>query len=278
MNSLVKNIIYKFLIIFYCYQFALSLVYNGVPETRTSITVDQSGKGNFTKVQDAINFIPANNSHWIRVHIRAGIYNEKVIIPREKPFIVLEGDGRRKTIIQASDGGTFFQSTTFSLLAANFVARNITFKNIRDHKSDFIWAPAAVITGDKAAFYECGFISLQDTLTDNLGRHYFESCYIQGAVDFIWGDGQSIYQKCTINVTYDLTRTSEVGYITAQARHSANSQSGFVFIRCIILGTARQTYLGRAYTQYSRVLFYNSTLGQVITPEGWSAWSYIGRE
>ncbi|KAK8637969.1 hypothetical protein V6N13_136417 [Hibiscus sabdariffa] len=35
------------------------------------------------------------------------------------------------------------------------------------------WAPAALINADKASFYRCGFVSVQDTLTDSEGRHYF---------------------------------------------------------------------------------------------------------
>jgi hypothetical protein len=27
-----------------------------------------------------------------------------------------------------------------------------------------------------------------------LGRHYFKNCFIQGSIDFIFGDGQSLYQ------------------------------------------------------------------------------------
>jgi len=56
-----------------------------------------------------------------------------------------------------------------------------------------------VVYGDKTAFYECGFVGVQDTLTDLVGRHYFESCYIEGYVDFIWGYGQSIYQVCAFS-------------------------------------------------------------------------------
>lgn len=56
-----------------------------------------------------------------------------------------------------------------------------------------LWAPAALIMGDEASFYRCGFASVQDTLSDFQGRHYYESCYIEGAVDFIWGNGQSYF-------------------------------------------------------------------------------------
>lgn len=51
-----------------------------------------------------------------------------------------------------------------------------------------------MIAGDKSAFYRCGFAGYQDTLWDDQGRHYFDHCSIQGAVDFIFGMGQSIYE------------------------------------------------------------------------------------
>ncbi|KAK6138515.1 hypothetical protein DH2020_027735 [Rehmannia glutinosa] len=55
-------------------------------------------------------------------------------------------------------------------------------------------AVAALIQSDKSAFYRCGFFGLQDTLWDVQGRHYFRLCTIQGAVDFIFGSGQSLYE------------------------------------------------------------------------------------
>lgn len=50
------------------------------------------------------------------------------------------------------------------------------------------------ITGDTAAFYGCHFVSGQDTLYDHQGRHYFKDCYIEGSIDFIFGDGLSLYE------------------------------------------------------------------------------------
>lgn len=51
-----------------------------------------------------------------------------------------------------------------------------------------------MIAGDKASFYRCSFYGVQDTLWDVEGRHYFKGCFIEGAVDFIFGAGQSIYE------------------------------------------------------------------------------------
>lgn len=51
-----------------------------------------------------------------------------------------------------------------------------------------------MVGGDKIAFYHCAFYSPHHTLFDVAGRHYYESCYIQGNIDFIFGGGQSIFQ------------------------------------------------------------------------------------
>lgn len=48
--------------------------------------------------------------------------------------------------------------------------------------------------GDKGAFYGCGFYGNQDTLNDQMGRHYFKNCYIEGEIDFIFGNGRSLYK------------------------------------------------------------------------------------
>jgi hypothetical protein len=50
------------------------------------------------------------------------------------------------------------------------------------------------INGDQAAFWGCGFFGAQDTLHDDRGRHYFKECFIQGSIDFIFGDARSLYE------------------------------------------------------------------------------------
>jgi hypothetical protein len=55
-------------------------------------------------------------------------------------------------------------------------------------------AVALRITSDMAAFYNCAILGYQDTLYDHNGRHYFKDCFIQGSIDFIFGDGLSMYK------------------------------------------------------------------------------------
>lgn len=54
-------------------------------------------------------------------------------------------------------------------------------------------AVALRIAGDKAAFWGCGFFGSQDTLHDDKGRHYFRDCFIQGSIDFVFGNARSLY-------------------------------------------------------------------------------------
>ncbi|XP_043717875.1 putative pectinesterase 52 [Telopea speciosissima] len=137
-------------------------------------------------------------------------------------------------------------------------------------------ALAASIQGNKIFFYDCSFISVQDTLFDCSGLHYFKNCYIEGAVDFIFGNGQSIYEDCNINVTAWLYGAIP-GYITAQKREWITESTGFVFKSCNIYGSG-PAYLGRAYGPYSRVVFYECQLSNIVVPEGWDAWNYKGQE
>jgi len=45
----------------------------GKPGYKT-ITVDQSGHGDFSKIQAAINSVPSNNNNWTYIKVNAGTY------------------------------------------------------------------------------------------------------------------------------------------------------------------------------------------------------------
>lgn len=55
-------------------------------------------------------------------------------------------------------------------------------------------AVAFRISADTATFLGCRFLGAQDTLYDHLGRHYYKDCYIEGSVDFIFGNGLSLFE------------------------------------------------------------------------------------
>jgi len=53
---------------------------------------------------------------------------EKIEIPHDKPYIILKGAGKRRTIVEWDDRGPISQSATFSSMADNVVVKSISFK------------------------------------------------------------------------------------------------------------------------------------------------------
>ncbi|XP_039165553.1 probable pectinesterase 55 [Eucalyptus grandis] len=126
-------------------------------------------------------------------------------------------------------------------------------------------AVAARVSGDMTVFHRCEFYGLQDTLWDNQGRHYFKRCTVQGAVDFIFGGGQSIYENCAISVLGGALGPGVTGFITAQGRSNPDDASGFVFNECNVFGSG-SALLGRAWRAYARGIFYRSNFTDVVNP------------
>jgi pectinesterase len=94
--------------------------------TALLIRVDQSGKGDYRKIQDAINAVPSNNSELVYIWVKPGIYIEKIVVPADKPFITLSGTNVSQTIITWKESGEIYVSPTFTVLASDFVARFLT--------------------------------------------------------------------------------------------------------------------------------------------------------
>lgn len=267
-----------------------------------NISVNPNGQADFVKVQSAIDAVPANNPGWIRIHVASGLYREKVTIPMNKTFIMLEGDGRENTSIEWDDYNSTEHihsrnvhvdaTATFNCRADNFIARSISFKNtfniVKDAKRAVVNgtrravingvrpAVAAQVSGDRVSFYNCGFISVQDTLSDLQGRHLYQNCYIEGGIDFIFGHARSIFQRCTL-WSCELPAGIAPGFITAQGRWEAEQHDGFVFTECTVDGVT-PVYLGRAWRDFARVIFYRTSMSSIVVRRGWSAWHSVGHE
>ncbi|XP_020086731.1 probable pectinesterase 29 [Ananas comosus] len=262
----------------------------GAATVEKTVVVDQGGLGNFKTIQEAINSIPDQNTQWIEINVKSGVYREKVSIPASKPYILLQGNGMGSTVIDwnghsdnsspPSNGSiaafplaSTFDSATFTVLAENFVARDITFKNSYNINNDaaVAQAVAALVGGDKSAFYRCGFQGYQDTLCDFLGRHYFSSCWIEGAVDFIFGFAQSIYVSSSL---WSTIQGPQPGWLTAHAKVNDTSEGGsnmtFAESNCTGLGANRSQRVKweKALDPKQLEYFVSNTF---IDKEGWLA-------
>ncbi|KAM3220614.1 hypothetical protein P3L10_019882 [Capsicum annuum] len=200
-------------------------------------------------------------------------FREKVNIPPFKSFITIEGEGADNTIIQYGDTaqtigpngkplGTF-GSATFAVNSPYFQAKNITFKNTTPVPPPGAIGKQAVafrISADTAAFVGCKLLRAQDTLYDHLGRHYYKDCYIEGSVDFIFGNGLSFFEGCHLHAIAQVT-----GAVTAQGRSSMLEDTGFSFVNCKVTGLGA-LYLGRAW---------GPSLGSSLLTLIWTTLSYL---
>ncbi|XP_045807752.1 probable pectinesterase 53 isoform X2 [Trifolium pratense] len=245
---------------------------------KISLTVSQNGAADFKSITEAINSIPPYNTRRVILLIAPGVYREKIVIPKTLPFITFLGDSRDRPTITGNDTASVagndgallrtFNSATVAVNASYFVAINIKFENTAyvPIGSEVDQAVALRISGTKAAFYNCSFYGVQDTLYDHKGLHYFKNCFIQGSVDFIFGYGRSLYEGCTINsITKNMTS------ITAQKRSSSSLDSGFSFKNSTVTGSGR-VYLGRPWGDYSRVVFSYTFMDKIVLPKGWKDW------
>ncbi|KAJ1438002.1 Pectinesterase, catalytic [Sesbania bispinosa] len=243
------------------------------------------GKGGFSSIQEAIDSLPFINLVRVVIKVHAGVYTEKVEIPPFKSFITIQGAGADKTIVQWGDTaqtlgpkgqplGTY-GSATFAVNSPYFIAKNITFKNTAPVPRPGAVGKQAValrISADTAIFLGCKFFGAQDTLYDHVGRHYYKDCYIEGSVDFIFGNGLSLFEGCHVHAIAQNT-----GALTAQGRNSLLEDTGFSFVHCKVTGSGA-LYLGRAWGPFSRVVFAYTYMDNIIIPKGWYNWGDPNRE
>jgi pectinesterase len=232
------------------------------------IVVAKNGSGDVSTIQEAVDKVPVNNVSRCFIKIKPGTYNEQVKIPSSKPYISFIGEDASKTTItykiSNKDVGSTMAAYTVYVGGHDFYAENITFENSYGIGSQ---AVAMVADADRIVIRKCRFLGWQDTLYAKNGRQYYFDSYIEGHVDYIFGQAAAVFENCHIHSKAD-------GYIAAPMRFSADENSGLIFINCRITSadTKNGVFLGRPWRDYGRAVFINTKMDAAIRPERWNSW------
>jgi len=238
--------------------------------------VAADGSGQYRSLQEAISAAPMRTDEhaprWV-IRVKTGTYRERIYVQRERGHIHVIGDDRETTVISydlhagvpGPDGkpiGTF-RTPTVQIDGDGMIWENLTLANTAGPVGQ---ALALRADGDRLVFRGVRFLGWQDTVLVNRGRHYFEDCYIEGHVDFIFGAATAWFERCHLHVLRD-------GYITA-ASTPQDTAHGYVFNRCRITGVdGAKTYLGRPWRSFARTIFLHTEMSDHVRPVGWHNWN-----
>ena len=192
------------------------------------ITVDPSGKGDFTTIQAAINHIDNRIDQYRVIRIRKGVYTEKVYI--DKNNITLVGESRDSTILTQAiardawrcDHTDDWGVATLNLRGSDITLRNLTIQNSYgfDNKNNTEIACAGdSVTHRKTIRPDGHQMALRSFASTRLkvincvlrafggdtvspwnvdeGMFYFKDCLMEGGVDFYCPRGWAWAENCS---------------------------------------------------------------------------------
>ena len=255
-------------------------------QEKKTITVGATG-ADYTTIQAAVNAAPDTGAV---IRIKPGTYREVVHV--DKAGVEFRGETKDPANVvlvygnsAASTCGTRCSATLF-VTGKDFFATEMTIANDYSKTSDVpSQAVALSVRADRAVLRKVRLLGAQDTLYAasngcqgddkskcKPSRQYYTDCYIEGHVDFIFGDAKAVFENCEIRaIPHDAG-----GFLTAQSNTVPNQDGGYVFNHCKLTADAgvpnASYYLGRPWRDYSTVIFLNATIGAHIAPAGWSAW------
>ncbi len=260
---------------------ALGLVLCACAHTKpdTSVTVSHNDPNAFHSIQSAIDAMPAEGGD---ILVAPGIYREKISVAKNGIHIRGTGAGPSDTVIVFGDGainvGGTFRSATLDASGDDFRLTNLTVQNdySRNPQNPPSQAVALSLTGDKVVIAKVRLLGAQDTLYANKGkggrmsRQYFSDCYIEGHVDFIFGNAKAWFERCEL---HGIAHQSVM--YTAQSKNSPDEDSAYVFDHCTLTADAgaHGISLGRAWRPYATVIFLNTRMDAPVIPEGWREWT-----
>ncbi|KAL7274783.1 hypothetical protein RUND412_002305 [Rhizina undulata] len=251
------------------------------PPSGAVVVTTTATTGEYTSVQDAVDSLSTTSTADQVIFIYSGTYKEQVYIPSRKANLTIYGE--------TTDMSSFSSNTvtiTYGLSQDNVTSDDLTATvrawcaglkmyniNMVNTRGEGSQALALSAQATEQGYYGVQLKGYQDTLLAETGNQLYINSYIEGAVDFIFGQtARAYFQNVEIGV-------KAAGTITANGRDSESNVSYYLFNDCTIIKAAGftvadgATYLGRPWRDYARVVFQNSALGGVVNSAGWSVWT-----
>lgn len=233
-----------------------------------------------SQIQDAVDSLDGSSD--ASIYISAGTYSEQVTIPSLSGSLTIYGEtedtsdysGNKVSIEHsaslASGAADDEHTGTLIIESDNVAVYNIDIKNTYGEGSQAI---ALSAYGTNQGYYGVGLYSYQDTLLAETGNQIYANCYIEGAVDFIFG------QYARAWIVGSTIASIGAGAITANGRASDDDDGSYYVITdsTIQAGSTDPgegaVYLGRPWEPYARVVFQRSSLSDIVNSAGWEEWS-----
>jgi len=263
--------------------FLLCITLTGYAQQKypSTLKVAQDGSGDYKTIQEAVNSVRDLGRQAVKIFIKKGVYQEKLIIPSWKTNVSLIGEDAVNTIITNADysgknfpGGKdaygldkFSTYTSYTVLVQGdgFTAQNLTIENTSGKVGQ---AVALHVEADRVEVRNCRILGNQDTLyaAKVNSRQYYLNCHIEGTTDFIFGEATVVFQSCSV-------KSLANSYITTAAT-SAGQKFGFVFFNCKLIAAEGidKVFLGRPWRPDAKTVFIKTEMGAHIAPEGWHPW------
>lgn len=255
--------------------------------TYTTVAVTDNATTNGTNLKNAINAANGQAATVRKViYVPNGTYDfGDVVGPTiNQHNITIVGESKDGVIIK-NNISTNNSSTSATIAVGdvkNVYLENLTIQNAFDYVN------RSGSDGIACAFYDKGtntiiknlkLLSYQDTYTTAKGdkMRYVLDCEIHGIVDFICGEGKTLFDRCTLVAESD-NGSENHGSATLTASQSSSEyfdDYGFVFKDCTVESHVNSISLGRAWNNQSMTAFINTTFtgtGSIISDR----WTTLG--
>jgi len=222
---------------------------------------------NFLKILDVANATASSNERTY-IFLPDGTYDlgNTCLTTISGNNISIIGQSQDGTIIKNTpDNESINLSETLVNTGENTYMQDLTIQNALDYYS-YNGVGRAVCLQDKGQHTICKNVSLlsyQDTYYSNQpgSDYYFETSNIQGTVDFICGQSDVFFNKCTLTVAKRKSDGNGECTITAPATDKSNGDSfGYVFSGCTIDNSAENFNFGRAWQNQPMCAYINTTI------------------